>query len=384
MSVEKSIMQNLQKNQVTIKSKSTESVSFNGANPNYYKITNGGQDNVYLGVSMTPTKKFYDMCIPSGSSKLFVDAYGHDHVYIFNPSMEDAPLIITSFSAPFEPSVLALSEIGTDFSDIVINSNTLITGFEAPLPHGDNVIGKVKHDDETAALFRYLSSNISTLTRLFNTQNLGAYVTLADDVIKYFRHTVENAPDIGIIDIVSDMKLLLEGIKQNQEGSGGESSSGGLTSDQADTLMAIMEGVISTLQSTEGSVSQLLTNVNTSKVDMKEYGLLYECLYEIEAHLSLISHNISGRTSQVFELVRGDSTEKTITAPDGSYVASIVDTESSISSLYIYKDETNYVSFTSQEGSVEDMNIALKAYKPTKIRVIYRGRGTTVYTCESL
>lgn len=382
MSVEKSIMQNLQKNQVTIKSKSTESVSFNGANPNYYKITNGGQDNVYLGVSMTPTKKFYDMCIPSGSSKLFVDAYGHDHVYIFNPSMEDAPLIITSFSAPFEPSVLALSEIGTDFSDIVINSNTLITGFEAPLPHGDNVIGKVKHDDETAALFRYLSSNISTLTRLFNTQNLGAYVTLADDVIKYFRHTVENAPDIGIIDIVSDMKLLLEGIKQNQEGSGGGSSSGGLTSDQADTLMAIMEGVISTLQSTEGSVSQLLTNVNTSKVDMKEYGLLYEAIYAIENHLSKMAN--STNSSQVFELVRGDSTEKTINAPDGCYVASISDSKGSVSAVVIYKADNTSVTYSTQEGTLEDINVALKAYKPQKIVVAYRGNGTTVYTCESL
>lgn len=143
MAVSNEVVTNLSKSKHTIKAQSTETINFMGAYPNYYRITNASNTNLYMGVSMTPTKNFYDMVVPAGSTKLFVDAYGHDNLYMFNPSTENANILITSFKAEFNPTVLAVSEIGTDFSDITINADTAIKSFECPLPSGTNTIGKV-------------------------------------------------------------------------------------------------------------------------------------------------------------------------------------------------------------------------------------------------
>lgn len=128
MSTNQSSISNLSKDKYTIKAESTTTISFMGASPNYYRITNGGATPLYLGVSMMPTEDFFDMKIPSGTTKLFVDAYGHDEVYIFNPSVTDANIIITSFNAPFDSSVLALSDIGQDFSQIDFSGEVDATG----------------------------------------------------------------------------------------------------------------------------------------------------------------------------------------------------------------------------------------------------------------
>lgn len=143
MAVSNEVVTNLSKSKHTIKAQSTETINFMGAYPNYYRITNASNTNLYMGVSMTPTKNFYDMVVPAGSTKLFVDAYGHDNLYMYNPSKENANILITSFKAEFNPTVLAVSEIGTDFSDITINADTAIKSFECPLPSGTNTIGKV-------------------------------------------------------------------------------------------------------------------------------------------------------------------------------------------------------------------------------------------------
>lgn len=122
----KQLVKNLSKDKYTIKAKSCQTINFMGARPNYYRITNGGDLALYLGVSMTPTEEYFDMKIPSASTKLYVDAYGHDNVYIFNPSDKDAEIIVTSFEAEFNPVVLGLTDFGTDMSDIVVSSE--ITG----------------------------------------------------------------------------------------------------------------------------------------------------------------------------------------------------------------------------------------------------------------
>ena len=118
MGAGKNSISNLSKDKYTIKAKSTQTLSFMGASPNYYRITNGGASPLYLGVSMMPTLDFFDMKIPSATTKLYVDAYGHDEIYIYNPSSTDANIIVTSFSASFDSTVLALSDVGQDFSNI--------------------------------------------------------------------------------------------------------------------------------------------------------------------------------------------------------------------------------------------------------------------------
>ena len=128
MSVSQNIITDLSKDKLTIKAQSTQTVNFLGASPNYYRITNGGDTALYLGVSMMPTEHFFDEKIPSGVTKLFVDAYGHDEIYIYNPSVSDSNIVITSFSAPFEPSVLAMCGVGQDFSNIELSGSFDATG----------------------------------------------------------------------------------------------------------------------------------------------------------------------------------------------------------------------------------------------------------------
>lgn len=128
MGVSQNIISNIAKDKYTIKAQSVQTISFMGANPNYYRITNGGATPLYLGVSMMPTEDFFDQKINAASTKLYVDAYGHEEIYIYNPSIHDANIVITSFSGPFEPTVLGLSDIGQDFSSIDFSGEVDATG----------------------------------------------------------------------------------------------------------------------------------------------------------------------------------------------------------------------------------------------------------------
>lgn len=143
MSVDKKIVSALQKSKYTLNPQSTKTINFLGAEPNYYRITNSGASPLYLGVSMMPTTEFFDMKIGSATSKLFVDAYGHEQIYIYNPSMEEVNIIVTSFEADFDPSVLAMTDTGDSLIEVEMKGDTIISGFECSLPAGTNKIGGV-------------------------------------------------------------------------------------------------------------------------------------------------------------------------------------------------------------------------------------------------
>lgn len=128
MGVSRNIISNLSKDKYTLKAKSTTNISFMGADPNYYRITNGGKKDLYLGVSMMPTENFFDQRIPAGTTNLFVDAYGHEVIHIYNPSEYDANIVITSFTADFDPSVLALCGMGQDLTNIELSGKFDATG----------------------------------------------------------------------------------------------------------------------------------------------------------------------------------------------------------------------------------------------------------------
>jgi len=134
----------LSKSKHTIPADSTSTINFLGAEPNYYQIVNGGLSDIYVGVSMMPTQKFYDAKIPGTSSKLVVDAYGHDEIYIYNPSSEDINIIVTSFEAEFNPTALALNGLGFDLSNVELSADVKISEFSCALPEGNNKIGKVE------------------------------------------------------------------------------------------------------------------------------------------------------------------------------------------------------------------------------------------------
>ena len=144
MSIDKNVVTALQKSKYTLKAQSTQTINFLGAEPNYYRITNSGASPLYLGVSMMPTSDYFDMKIASATSKLFVDAYGHEQIYIYNPSMEEVNIIVTSFEAPFDPSVLAMTDMGDSIIEVEMNGNMVVSGFECSLPEGNHKIGNVE------------------------------------------------------------------------------------------------------------------------------------------------------------------------------------------------------------------------------------------------
>lgn len=222
MGASKNIITNLSKDKYTIKAKSTQTISFMGASPNYYRITNGGATPLYLGVSMMPTEDFFDMKIPSACTKLHVDAYGHDEIYIYNPSEFDANIIITSFSAEFEPTVLGLSDIGQDFSSIEMSGEFDATGdldknissIKSSSASTNTNLGMIKSDVDT------LKTDVKTIQNTLNT--IGASIDLIKGVTKCTKFYIgentdaENMYTFNHIELLSndsdsDMNLTLAG-----------------------------------------------------------------------------------------------------------------------------------------------------------------------------
>ena len=91
------------------------------------------------------------------SFKLYVDAFGHGEIYIYNPSITDANIIVTSFSSEFDSTTLALSDIGQDFSSIEFSGKveatgdlkTLITSIDRKIVDYTNLFNEVKETVET-------------------------------------------------------------------------------------------------------------------------------------------------------------------------------------------------------------------------------------------
>ena len=161
---------NLSKTKHTIKAKSCETISFMGAEPNYYRITNSGATALYLGVSMTPSEDFFDAKIPSASTKVFVDAFGHHEIYIYNPSIEDTNIILTSFSADFDPSVLALSDIGQDFSQIDFSGEVDATGDMKTML--SNINDKMPVISQIHTAINYIKNDVDVINDLKSNSDL--------------------------------------------------------------------------------------------------------------------------------------------------------------------------------------------------------------------
>lgn len=206
---------NLSKDKYTIKAQSTMTISFMGASPNYYRITNGGATPLYLGVSMMPTEDFFDMKIPSATTKLYVDAYGHDEIYLYNPSIADANIIITSFNADFEPSVLALSDVGQDFSNIEFTGEVDATGdLKNILNRVDTNVNFNKEAtlqmvSETAKLNNTVKNICAVYSKEMNVSSSSAFTSYCDDnrivtCIDFLSNDGENDIVLGICNILDN------------------------------------------------------------------------------------------------------------------------------------------------------------------------------------
>ena len=126
----------------TVPARTIKTIDFKDKQPNYFHIQNIGNDVIYFSVHGMPTASYYDMKIDGGSIGTFTDTYQQPEAFIYNPSTEDVNVIMLSFSAPFDPAVLAQANKQITIGG-TIETDGVIKGFQTPLPSGSNKIGSV-------------------------------------------------------------------------------------------------------------------------------------------------------------------------------------------------------------------------------------------------
>ena len=134
----------LSKQEVTVPAYSVIGVDYIDTKPNYFRVQNQGQSNLYCSTSSIPTADRYDFTVSPSGMKMFAEPFERAKLYIFNPSGSDIRATVLSFKAEFDPLTLALSEISFDLSGASLNMSTEISSINAPLPAGTNTIGKVQ------------------------------------------------------------------------------------------------------------------------------------------------------------------------------------------------------------------------------------------------
>lgn len=126
----------------TVSAQSIKTIDFKDKQPNYFHIQNIGAGVIYFSVHGMPTAAYYDMKIDGGSIGTFTDTYQQPEAYIYNPSTEDVNVIMLSFSAPFDPAVLAQANKQITIGG-TIETDGVVKGFQTALPTGSNKIGNV-------------------------------------------------------------------------------------------------------------------------------------------------------------------------------------------------------------------------------------------------
>lgn len=128
---------------LTVPAYSVGAFDFNKPAPNYFRVQNRGSGKVYCSTSGYPTERIYDFSISGEKAKLYAQPFAAGRLYVFNPSGSEIEAVCTSFYADFDPLALSLTELEIEMPDN-IESNMVVTGFNAPLPAGSNSIGNVK------------------------------------------------------------------------------------------------------------------------------------------------------------------------------------------------------------------------------------------------
>ena len=133
----------LSKNYATVPAFSITTIDYLDTKPNYFRVQNRGTTEIYCSTNNMPTTKHYDFAVAGKKMKMFAEPYNRTRLYIFNPSGSDVEVAVLSFQAEFEPLTLALSEIEVEMPK-EFETSMAITSFNAPLPTGNNKIGKVE------------------------------------------------------------------------------------------------------------------------------------------------------------------------------------------------------------------------------------------------
>lgn len=132
------------KNNVKVPAYGTATVQYADVTPNYFRVQNMGTSVILAGTSIMPSKKRYDFAIGGESIKMYAEPHKRSRLYLLNQSGTDIDCVVVAFEAPFDPLILALSEVSLSLDTSSITISQEISGFNASLPAGTNNIGKVE------------------------------------------------------------------------------------------------------------------------------------------------------------------------------------------------------------------------------------------------
>lgn len=194
----------LSKNYATVPAFSITTIEYLDTKPNYFRVQNRGTTEIYCSTNNMPTTKHYDFAVAGKKMKMFAEPYNRTRLYIFNPSGSDVEVAVLSFQAEFEPLTLALSEIEVEMPSS-FESSMVINSFNAPLPAGNNKIGKVEVTNgvsasDVANIRTSASGVIDYLGVLMSTSETAEFtnlVTLATELGRLVKgNTFENITQI--------------------------------------------------------------------------------------------------------------------------------------------------------------------------------------------
>lgn len=150
------------KNNVTVPAYGTATVEYSDVTPNYFRVQNVGPSQILGGTSVMPSKKRYDFAIGGESVKMYAEPNKRSRLYLLNQSGTDVECVVVAFEAPFDPLILALSEVSLSLDTSSMTISQEIAGFRASLPAGTNNIGKVEVSNLTEILTAIVSSSAWT------------------------------------------------------------------------------------------------------------------------------------------------------------------------------------------------------------------------------
>ena len=135
---------------LTIPAKTIVDLDFLNTAPNYVYINNYSATTLYFGRSVLPSANVYDMVINGNGDNLYSSPNGFRAAYLYNDGADVCNCKLTSFVAKFEPTALkgggGTATAGGGGGGVATDTNALITGFNVPLPAGNNHVGTVTVD----------------------------------------------------------------------------------------------------------------------------------------------------------------------------------------------------------------------------------------------
>lgn len=152
-------MSNFSRQVVTIPAYEIATVDFMGVLPNYFRVQNNGENTIFCSPNNIPTSRRYDFTVSGGGLAMYAEPTAKSKLHLYNPNGTPVSCTIITFKGEFNPLVLALSNIEVTMPESV-ESMSVISGFNSPLPAGSNMIGKVQiqgQNDYTELLTQILN-----------------------------------------------------------------------------------------------------------------------------------------------------------------------------------------------------------------------------------